>query len=246
MRREVCRRCMDWVLELLFPPRCPVCGAVLPAGGRCGACADALDALELGLRQMYADNDGRLLDFVDSAAAYYRYEAGAREIVHQYKFGARPALAGWMAQRMAELAAEVYGQAGLTAVLCVPAYRGESGHGQRLARAVAKRLGLPFREDALVKIRRTEKQHELDRAGRAVNLQDAFEARAELVSGARLLLCDDVITSGATMNECARALKRAGAAYVFGLAFASAARGEKPAGDAPPAQEPADGRRGGA
>ena len=79
----------------------------------------------------------------------------------------------------------------------------------------------------MVKTRRTEKQHELGAAERATNLSGAFSVPdPAMVAGKRLLICDDVITSGSTLNECAKTLKEAGAAYVFAVSFAATGRAQ--------------------
>jgi predicted amidophosphoribosyltransferase len=110
-----------------------------------------------------------------------------------------------------------------TTVTFVPATRrafSERGFNaaERLARGVARELGLPCR--ALMRTtRQTRDQAGLGRAERAVNLAGAFEARA---SGGRILLVDDVITTGATAAECTRALRAGGADEVEVLTFAMA------------------------
>ena len=220
------KRIGELILQLLFPPRCPVCGEVVPIGKSCTECAASLAALELSLNEMYASNELRELHALDSAVAVYRYSGEIKEIVHSYKFREKRYLVHDMAAKMAALALEVYDGVGLDMVTCVPAADDESGHGERLARAAAKRMKLPY-ADALQKVRRTEKQHLLDAAHRAVNLKGAFAAIEDCeVTGKTVLLCDDVFTSGATMEECAKMLKSAGARQVFGLAFASTLKEE--------------------
>jgi ComF family protein len=92
-----------------------------------------------------------------------------------------------------------------------------------LAGAVAARTGARHVPDALVRKRRTPSQNGLSRTGRARNVQGAFTAKAP-VAGARVLLIDDVLTTGATVGACARALKRAGATSVDVLALARVVR----------------------
>lgn len=213
-------KAIEYLLQLLFPPRCPTCGDIVPIGRECAACGKALATLELGLTEMYAANAARSFEYMDGAVACYRYADSARALVHSFKFGNYPALEGQMADKMVELVREVYDGAQLSVVTCVPAFGGGFDHGARLARAMAMRIPLPFRQDLIVKTRQTAKQHELDAAARATNLQKAYYVPDDtLVRGKSVLICDDVITSGASMNECARALKNAGAAYVFGVSF---------------------------
>jgi ComF family protein len=92
---------------------------------------------------------------------------------------------------------------------------------EELARPLAGALRLPFRP-MLRKLRETADQASLARARRARNLRGAFAVRAVPAAAGRVLLVDDVMTTGSTANECARALRRSGAAEVVVLVFARA------------------------
>jgi ComF family protein len=92
-----------------------------------------------------------------------------------------------------------------------------------LARAISQASGVPVLDDALKRVRATPQQVGLNRADRSTNVQGAFavpETRQAAVAGRRLVLIDDVLTSGATVDTCTRALLRAGAARVDVLVFA--------------------------
>src|SRR5262249_43754104 len=91
------------------------------------------------------------------------------------------------------------------------------------ARVISQSSGVPVLDDALKRMRATPQQVGLNRADRASNVQGAFQVpdeRGAAVAGRRLVVVDDVLTSGATLNACARALLRAGAAQVDVLVFA--------------------------
>jgi len=91
-----------------------------------------------------------------------------------------------------------------------------------LARQLADTSKLPLAEDALKRIRATTPQVTLNAIEREANVRDAFEARADLAAGRRILLVDDVCTTGATLAACSRALKQAGATSVWALTLARA------------------------
>jgi ComF family protein len=100
--------------------------------------------------------------------------------------------------------------------------RSERGYNQAalLALPLALGSGIPYRSGALKKLRDTRSQVGLSRAQRRENVAGAFTASEELVQWARVLVVDDVMTSGATIESCAQALKEAGADQVFGLTLA--------------------------
>ena len=95
-------------------------------------------------------------------------------------------------------------------------------HSELLARGVAEKLNLPY-ADALVRTRHTVQQSVLEGAARRTNLRNAFECRVDL-TGRRVLLVDDVYTTGTTARECAKALRKAGARNVYLLAYSAGGR----------------------
>jgi ComF family protein len=149
-----------------------------------------------------------------------------RQAIHQIKYDYRWAgvrlMGGWLAA--------VYREAGWDAALftAVPLHAErlqERGFNQSalLADDCAQRLGLPFKADALKRVRATPSQVGLDYDARQANVSGAFVAVPALVHAQRIVLVDDVYTSGATIRACASALLEAGAACVWGLTVASAA-----------------------
>jgi ComF family protein len=104
----------------------------------------------------------------------------------------------------------------------------ERGYNQAalLARPLALATGLPYRPQALWKVRETPTQVGLTASGRRVNVKDAFQADPALSSGARVLVIDDVTTSGATLEACAEALRCSGARQVFALTLARTSSGQ--------------------
>ena len=186
---------------------CAVCDEDLPA----------LDASLCGRCLLDPPPFSRLL----SAAAY---RGPARNALLAFKFrGAdylAPHLAGLMAQRLAPRA---FGFHEVVAVPATPRARRRAVHAaDLLAAALARRLGLLLAPGRLVKRRETRRQRELPLEERADNVHGAFAALRP--APARVLLVDDVVTSGATAHECARALLAAGADEVTVCCFARASR----------------------
>jgi ComF family protein len=219
----VCLACRQSPTEDFF--RGGVCGTCwqslpVPAATRCGRCDEALTGSEDG-----APCGRCLLDPPDfeRLCAAVAYGGSARRILLAFKFegadylGAR--MAGEMDQRLDAPAADE-----VAAVPSTPRARRARGYhpAETLAAALARRLRIPFAPERLVKVRDTEIQSRVPASGRAANVRGAFRARGS--ASRRVLLVDDVATSGATARECARRLVAAGAHSVIVWCFARASR----------------------
>lgn len=162
----------------------------------------------------------------DRARAAVRYDDIARKLVVSFKYSDRldlgPMMAKWMARAGRELLAEA------DALLPVPLHwrrlwARRFNQSATLAGAISDLSGVPVLHGTLKRVRATPQQVGLSKTQRADNVQGAFRVPAEekaQVAGRRLVLIDDVLTSGATVDTCARALLRAGAAHVDVLVFA--------------------------
>jgi ComF family protein len=207
--------------------------------GVCAACWSKLSFIappyceRLGIPFVYDPGPGILsMQAIADPPAYtraraaVRYDDVARTLVHALKFQDRVDLAPTMGRWMARAGQVLLADADLLVPVPLHWRRGfarrynQSG---ALARAIGEQSGVAVAVDALRRIRPTAHQIGLSRAERASNVQGAFkvppEQRSE-VQGRRLVLVDDVLTSGATVDACARALLRAKAASVDVLVFA--------------------------
>lgn len=162
----------------------------------------------------------------ERARAAARYSEVARELVHLLKYGDRLDLARPLGRWMARAGADVLDDA--DALLPVPLHwmrlwQRRFNQSAMLARAVSASSGVPVLDHVLARTRGTPPQVGLAKAERARNVQGAFSvtksARAE-VKGRKLVIIDDVLTSGATANACANALRRVGAGRVDVLVLA--------------------------
>jgi len=162
----------------------------------------------------------------DRARAAVRYDDTARTLVQSFKYSDRLDLAPMMGRWMARAGRELLADA--DALLPVPLHwrrlwARRFNQSAALAGTISEMCGVPVMHDVLKRVRATPQQVGLSRTERADNVQGAFRVPAEEkanVAGRRLVLIDDVLTSGATADTCARALLRAGAAHVDVLVFA--------------------------
>ena len=209
------RAIADSALRLVFPPRCILCGR--ETGLVCDSCRRSLP--------MRLDPDALpKLSGIRAARAVWPYEGNVREIVRRYKYNGLRSLAPLLAAEMADVLRDW--NPPVSAIAHVPAHHArlrERGFDQAelLAREVSATVGTP-RISALERIRETAVQARAVNLGqRAENVSGAFEVPdATQIRRANVLLIDDVMTTGATLRESARALRRAGAAGVWALTLA--------------------------
>ena len=158
--------------------------------------------------------------------AAVRYDEVARTLVHGLKYQDRTDFAPIMGRWMARAGHELLDGADMLIPVplhCRRAWHRRFNQSGALGRVIQDTSGVKLRGELLKRVRATEQQVGLSRAQRASNVQGAFEVSRERrgeVAGRRVVLIDDVLTSGATLDACARALLRAKAAQVDVLVFA--------------------------
>ncbi len=201
-RDILCHACAA-ELPRLPQERCPCCALPTPNGEICGRC--------LANPPHY-----------DSTQSAFAYDFPLDKLVQSFKYGHQLALAGFLGQQIAALAG------GIEADLIIPLplhpnRLRERGFNQalELARPVSRATSLPIDTGSCKRVRHTPAQAELPWRERVKNIRGAFHCTADF-SGKRLLLIDDVMTTGASIDECARTLKLHGAASVSVLVVARA------------------------
>lgn len=210
--------CKKFVLDTLYPPKCYFCGAILETGMLCQGCKAKLLVTDEGRQVQYGVH-------FDRCISYCFYTDQLKPAFHRYKFNGHYHYSRLLGQWMAE-ALEESGAGPFDLCTWVPLHRfrrWSRGYDQAelLAREVALHAGIPLVK-ALDKTRYTAAQSGTERvAQRYTNVKGVYcLAKGNSVSGKRILLIDDVITTGSTLENAASALREGGAEEIVCLTLA--------------------------
>ena len=220
------------LLDLLFPPNCPGCG--LLGLHWCEHCHNKVNKITPPFcehcgnpqsLQLKRCDCSQTIPHLDLLRSYAFYLPPLSSAIHQFKYNRDFMLANSLAFYLHNM----YNEYKLETDIIIPVPLNkkrlrERGFNQAglLANNLAKKVGLPYVTQALFRTRKTRSQVGLSRLERLANVQDAFSATPAIVEDKRILIIDDVTTTGATMEACAKALKEAGAKVIVGLSIARA------------------------
>ncbi|HAF17330.1 MAG: ComF family protein [Thermacetogeniaceae bacterium] len=229
---------------LIFPESkgCPLCGRRGAPHQICPFCLQVWADLAEGLvpctkcGRFYSGQEGEMIcwECREDEPQYMisrgvaPFEGPVREAVHYFKFCGRRELAYPFGELMAALLVQLFPFRSFSAVVPVPLHINrlrERGYNQAalLAGVIARILKIPLQEEALLRVRETPSQTSLSRQEREANMKNAFIPGKEalLLKGKRVLLVDDVYTTGATVKECCQVLASAGVGEVYVIALAA-------------------------
>jgi len=233
---------LEAAASLLYPPVCTSCSGKIEAGEYlCEQCnAKAARIVAPFCQQCSEPFDGALTRaftcancahreiYFDAAVAAYRGRGIVRDVIHEFKYARqvhlRHLVARWLCAAFEDTRIRQSHFDLMVPVPLHPTRQRERGFNQAvlLAELVSQQVSIRCKP-VLERIRYTTTQTALDRAERIQNLHNAFRLRKNAdVRGLRVLLIDDVLTTGSTLSECARVLKRAGAISVYAATAARA------------------------
>lgn len=230
------RRGDGWftALSMIWPARCPTCGVITQSRTKlCPNCAEENEeigeaCIGCGLPKEKCTCLKEMLDL--NLAAVYPYRGGVRQAIHAMKFRERTDLFDFFSIKMADRFRAVFPEAKVDLVAAVPMTRrdrSQRGYNQSaaLAKRVAWQIGAKYEKRTLEKIRETATQHTLSEKQRRKNVKGAFGVGSGVdLRGKTVLLCDDVKTTGATLNECRNVLLKNGAEEVWCVTIAVTVR----------------------
>jgi ComF family protein len=239
------KQLLNAFLDVILPPLCHLCHSFIPNAGKLHICQTCCDRLPIitsplcsicGIPFIGIGNDHRCGSCLthppnfDFARAHFLYEGSIRDLIHSYKYNQHTYLRYPLALLTVERMSGFLEDFGPHLIVPVPLHRSrlrQRGFNQAvlLGKELSRQLSLPMTPDALVRTRQTAPQIELSATERRLNVKGAFSVkRPDHIAGRRILLLDDVMTTGSTMDECAKELKKAGAEVVIAATIARTAQ----------------------
>jgi ComF family protein len=243
LARSVCLNLGSAFFDLIFPPICHICKCHLEQPTRLHLCQNCKDSLipinpplctVCGIPFTGAGTDHPCGHCITSPPAWtaarsaYAYEGACRDLIHNFKYGGKALLRRPLAYLMADQLHQFVTECRIDLIIPVPLHKSRlqsRGFNQAvlLCEPLSRIWQLPLLRQGLVRTRPTGPQVELTHDERISNIKDAFAVNtAAVVKGKRVLLVDDVYTTGSTLNECSKTLIRAGVEAVFAVTAAQA------------------------
>ncbi|MCM1056229.1 MAG: ComF family protein [Firmicutes bacterium] len=226
-------------LQAVYPRRCPVCDGIVGRRGEkiCLGCMGALKLLtppwcmRCGKKteegQEYCRDCREQKHFFERGRALYEYDSAA-ESIYRFKYGGRREYAAFFGEQIVDYLGDFIRELDPDGLVPIPLHRrrkARRGYNQAalLADAVGRRMGIPVYKNLLVRTRNTTPQKKLNREERQNNLKKAFNIPQNDVKLKVILVFDDIYTTGATIDEAARALRAAGAERICFITLACGA-----------------------
>ena len=223
----------DIVLDMLFPRRCPVCDSVLPFGGDliCEDCAKKL----INVREPRCRKCGRMLTDTgkeycpdcenvrhgfDRAVSAFVYNDAMQDAIFRFKYQGRQEYADFFAESMSKYLGRELRGFGAEAIIPVPLHKDrlrKRGYNQAvlLSERLGKTMGIRVEKDLVKRVRATAPQKTLTREERRKNLKKAFKLSGNGVKLTKVIIVDDIYTTGSTVDEISYLLRAAGVRSVY-------------------------------
>lgn len=231
MRHKIVEEFMD----IIYPPRCPVCGEVKKEKSRltCSGCLKKLVWIQepqckkcgkmlAGGKQEYCFDCSKTQYHFESGYPLWNYDDIMRKSIADFKYGGRREYGEFYGEALVQRYGNKFLALKVDAIVPVPVHytkRRERGYNQTeiVADILGKRLEIPVWKDWLIRIRKTMPQKELNQLERLKNLEEAFAIKKQyyLQDDVKILLLDDIYTSGSTVEACTNVLLKAGVKKVY-------------------------------
>lgn len=216
------KKYIKYILNFLFPTKCVFCREICNEGEICPECEARVQRLRIPdtARQI----NHKTFKKLDGCISFYYYEDIVRDGMIMAKSRGCDSFAKAFLQYISFDLQKYFRDNGIDVIISMPAhkskfYNQEFDLPQHMALAIAKNTGVEYNNDLVTKVKRTKNQHKLKLEQRKSNLKDAFSVTGD-ATGKNIVIIDDIVTSGNSLEEVARTLKKGGAAKVMAVTFA--------------------------
>lgn len=215
------------IISIIYPPKCIFCQKILNYSTLLYICSDCYSGLPFAQMEVLATSHKNEENFCDGAVSVFQYTGVVKESLIRFKFYNEPSYYKTYAKLIADRFAKMADINQYDMVMSVPLHKyKEFSRGYNQAYLISKELGrelkLPENSRLIKRCRNTEAQSLLDKQKRSQNVKGAFTITyPEKVAGKSIILVDDILTTGSTLEECSRELKKAGAVKVFAVVVAT-------------------------
>lgn len=210
------------IIRFFLPPKCMFCGDIVVQDNICSECANKAEYLKIPPYAMEIKH--RCFKNIDRCISFYYYKDMVRDSILYAKYKSCDSFIGGF-EKLMELDFEKFCNENHTdEIISMPAHKSkfytyEYDLPQQMAACIAKNNGLRYNKDLVTKVKKTKNQHDLSLSERKNNLKDAFKLNIE-VNGKNILIIDDIISTGYSLEEVAHCLKKGGASTVMAITFA--------------------------
>ncbi len=221
------------IFDFFLPRICPSCKTKLSASEEC-ICSNCFENIKIAdneLLKIEYQRDFKSKGFISdfTCAFVFKKDKELQTLVHELKYNKRFLNGVFLGKQIAELRKEIIEGWDINLIIPVPLHRlklAERGFNQAyyISKGISKKLNIPLKNKIIKRKRFTQSQTKLTRKEREDNLTDAFKSlkRSKITDKKNVLIIDDVITTGATINECAKTLLSAGAKRTYAASVAIA------------------------
>lgn len=218
---------LEQILGIIFPPKCIFCNNIMDIGTELNICKECYKKIVFIGGSQLGITGSDVSSGCDSAVSICRYTGIVKHSLIKYKFYNKPGYYRTFAKILAKQIIKVIDSVKFDMIISVPLHKSREmkrGYNQALliSKALSRETGIKDCSGLLERTINTNAQSLLDRKSRLLNVKGAFRVKnAEQVNGKNILLVDDILTTGTTVNECGRMLKQAGANIVIAAVIAT-------------------------
>lgn len=223
---------LEKIINIIYPNKCPLCGKVLEFDELvCKKCESELKYIRepickkcgkqlLEEEKEYCEDCKKRIHYFDSGIGVFAYTGSIKNAIYEFKYKDMKVYGKFFGMKMAEYAKGYINHWKADVIVPVPVSKKKylkRGYNQAeiLAKELSKNCNIPMDATVLYRIKDTRPQKEMTRESRKKNLENAFIISGNVVKYKKVILVDDIYTTGSTIDECAKALKAAGVEKVF-------------------------------